>query len=398
MIISEQLQPYFIHYNEQTIKKLLKQFSHEEIINSTSHILPIITDKDIKERIYIILNNIIQLPTCKLCGNKVNFHSITKGYYKYCSLKCSSKDTSENRVESIRKSQGENAFKIKTPLTKERQQIANDRRKQTTLDRYGVESYMQTLEFRQSISNAAMEQYGVEYFTRAKEVQEQTKQTCIERYGYENQMQSSIIQQKSKDTCLEKYGYEHASQSPDIWKKGMDTFKERYGVVSNFGRPEVRDKSLKVKIERYGTPNPSLLSQGFSEISQEFCELLYSRLPENLQKYSHYFKNGRETWIRYKIKEHNNYFFYDFSIMNLKILIEFQGDYWHKNPQIYEYNLENLSIWLKDEFKKEIAEENGFQVFYVWESDYKKDKDKCVNELLQKILLINNETTNIENK
>lgn len=157
MIISEQLQPYFIHYNEQTVKKLLKQFSHEEIINSTSHILPIITDKDIKERIYIILNNIIQLPTCKLCGNKVNFHSITKGYYKYCSLKCSSKDTSKNRVESIRKSQGEDAFKIKTPLTKEQQQTANEKRKQTTIKRYGVESYMQTPEFRQSISNAAME-------------------------------------------------------------------------------------------------------------------------------------------------------------------------------------------------------------------------------------------------
>lgn len=398
MIISEQLQPYFIHYNEQTIKKLLKQFSHEEIINSTSHILPIITDKDIKERIYIILNNIIQLPTCKLCGNKVNFHSITKGYYKYCSLKCSSKDTSKNRVESIRKSQGENAFKIKTPLTKERQQIANDRRKQTTLDRYGVESYMQTPEFRQSISNAAMEQYGVEYFTRAKEVQEQTKQTCIERYGYENQMQSPIIQQKAKNTCLDVYGYEYASQAPEVWKKGMDTFKDRYGINSNFNKSEVRDKSLKTKIEKYGTPNPGLLITGYSKISQEFCDNLYKMLPEELKKYSHYQNKDRETWLRYKVKDHNNYFFYDFSIMSLKILIEYNGDYWHRNPKFYEATEENIEIWKKDEFKKEIAEEQGFQILYVWDSDYKENKEKTLNEILEKILLINNETTNIENK
>lgn len=387
MITSEQLKPYFINHNKWSTKKVLQDFTYSDIYYSTSHILPIITDKDFKERIYIILYNIIEIPTCKLCGKKVNFHSISKGYYQYCSLKCSSKDTSENRVESIRKSQGENAFKIKTPLTKERQQIANDRRKQTTLDRYGVESYMQTPEFRQSISNAAMEQYGVEYFTRAKEVQEQTKQTCIERYGYENQMQSSIIQQKSKDTCLEKYGYEHASQAPEVWKKGMDTKFENHGYYSPFQLECVQEKSKQSILKKYGVPNAFHIRREnrscHSKISQECFWSIYKELNSELQKQCYFGELNREYIMYYQQWNKQKYFFLDFCIIDKKIVIEFQGDHWHKNPKFYEATEENIKIWEKDEYRRRVIEGLGFKLFYIWEDDYRNNKEVTINNILE---------------
>lgn len=394
MITSEQLKPYFINHNKWSTKKVLQDFTYSDIYYSTKHLLPEIKEKDFKERIYIILYNIIEIPTCKLCGNKVNFHSISKGYYQYCSLKCSSKALSKDRVQLMYDRYGENAFKIKTPLTKEKQQEANEKRKQTTLERYGVESYMQTPEFRQSISDAAMEQYGTEYFTQAKEVQAKTKQTCLERYGYENQKQSPEIQQKSKNTCLGRYGYEHASQSPDIWKKGMDTKVKIHGYKSPFQLDRVQEKSRSTCLERYGVPNAFHIKNEnrscHSKISQECFQLLYNKLPNTLKNNCYFGKLNKEYIIYYEQENKQKYFFLDFCILSQKIIIEFQGDYWHRNPKFNEVTEENIKIWQQDKFKKQIIEEQGFEVFYIWENDYRNNREACINQLLEKILLINN--------
>ena len=390
MITSSDLKPFFENYNEWTVRKLLKIYSYEQIYESTKHLLSIKKDKDINERIYLILNKIKEIPTCKYCGNPVTFWSIPKGYHNYCSYSCSNFITSIDRVKLIREKYGDKAFNYSESWYKkseeEKLEVLRGREK-TNLEKFEYKSYMSTPEFRQSITDAAQEQYGVDHFTQAPEIQLATKQTCLDVYGYENQMQSPIIQQQAKDTCLERYGYEYASQNPEIWKKGLVTFKNNYGFNSNFCRLEVQEKAILKKIERYGTPNPSV---GFSKISQEFCWKLYNILPKELQKHTHFATLNSESWIRYKGNNKNKYVFLDMCIYSLKIAIEFHGDYWHKNPQTHEYNLENLSVWLQDEFKKEIIENNGYTLFTLWESTYREDPEKEVNKLLKQILLINN--------
>jgi hypothetical protein len=71
-------------------------------------------------------------------------------------------------------------------------------------------------------------------------------------------------------------------------------------------------------------------------------------------------------------------------------VIEFNGDYWHANPKIYLSN-NSVSypkgiilvddIWKKDATKISVLQENGYQVYTIWESEWKSNKNKILNEI-----------------
>lgn len=63
------------------------------------------------------------------------------------------------------------------------------------------------------------------------------------------------------------------------------------------------------------------------------------------------------------------------------VIIELFGDYWHANPNRYKADdivrrdITAQEIWDKDNKRKEELEEAGYQVYIVWESEFKKDPD-----------------------
>lgn len=80
---------------------------------------------------------------------------------------------------------------------------------------------------------------------------------------------------------------------------------------------------------------------------------------------------------------------FDFFIKKYNLLVEFNGDYFHANPEKYEANYLNKKkkmfaweLWKIDEIKKQEAIENGYNFLTIWESDYKKDKIGSINKIL----------------
>ena len=70
-------------------------------------------------------------------------------------------------------------------------------------------------------------------------------------------------------------------------------------------------------------------------------------------------------------------------------IIEYNGDFWHSNPSLFDENHKcpytkrsQFEIHAKDRDKKRIAEQHGYEVFVVWESDYKNDKEKVIKECI----------------
>jgi len=66
-------------------------------------------------------------------------------------------------------------------------------------------------------------------------------------------------------------------------------------------------------------------------------------------------------------------------------LIEYNGDYWHCNPLLYEpdyfHDLLDMTAkekWDNDSKKISFAKDKGYKVLVVWERDYKNNKDKIV--------------------
>jgi len=302
---------------------------------------------------------------CKTCNiNRTRFVSIFKGYLDGCDdYKCILIRRTKTCFdlygvyytgqipEKIHKTVETWGLKSKEDIQNSSIKMYNS--KINNIDENGLNSFQ-----RQQINcmKTCLEKYGVDNVRKAEEIKDTIKQVVYDRYGEDNFFKTGIFQEISRETKEKKHG--------------DPTFNNR-------------PQAALTCLSRYGVPSPGMIhNTHYSKISQEFCKLLYENLDIEFQKYSYFAGNKDEIWIRYVDNNRNNYYFYDFCLWNKKIIIEFQGDYWHRNPQTYEYNLENLSIWLKDDHKKEVAEENGFTILYVWESDYKNDKEKIIKNCL----------------
>jgi very-short-patch-repair endonuclease len=93
--------------------------------------------------------------------------------------------------------------------------------------------------------------------------------------------------------------------------------------------------------------------------------------------------NIRNNCIGITIK----YYRYDFVLTDIKICIEFNGNCFHANPNLYKkddtpnpYNklLTSESIWLQDKIKTDLIKNQGYMCYNIWESD-EKNEDIFIN-------------------
>ena len=170
----------------------------------------------------------------------------------------------------------------------------------------------------------------------------------------------------SKDICIKKWGYE----------KGIELFNDRTKKWLN---------SLKLN---------NNIFIGYSKISQELFFEIQKKLKGNFK----FAKNGGEFKIQ---KENGGFYFYDFTDIDNKLIIEYNGDMYHANPDKYDENdnphpfrkeIKSKEIWEKDRLKVESVEKIGYKVLTIWDSEYRykgfKNKEliieRCINFLLNK--------------
>lgn len=122
------------------------------------------------------------------------------------------------------------------PLTKKGWTVESERKKrETTIQRYGVENVSQFKEFKD------------------KEIQSK-----LHKYGFANGFSDPNVQQKaitlakdkkSKDkklnTFMEHYGVSHAMKHPSVKNKPYETYKSRTGYDHPLKNPEVKNKMVK---------------------------------------------------------------------------------------------------------------------------------------------------------
>jgi hypothetical protein len=171
----------------------------------------------------------------------------------------------------------------------------------------------------------------------------------------------------SKEKCIEKYGEE----------EGLKRFTKRQNKWF---------KSL--------TDNGNM-KMGYSKVSQELFYGLIKKYDID-ERGDIYFathngefklnKNGGGIWM------------YDFTDVNNNKIIEYNGDDYHGNPKKYlaeDYphpfrkDVTAKEMWDKDAEKIRIANNNGFEVLTIWDSEYrwgnkKEILDKCLEFLGKK--------------
>lgn len=121
-----------------------------------------------------------------------------------------------------------------------------------------------------------------------------------------------------------------------------------------------------------------------SNIANEFFSMLEKYFKGN-EIYS-YIINSKEFRV--------DCFNLDYYDKTLNIAVEFNGDFWHANPNknINPEKFENkcgLTIeekWEKDKIRNEFIESYlNTKIFVVWENDFRKNKEECVNKIVSDI-------------
>lgn len=171
----------------------------------------------------------------------------------------------------------------------------------------------------------------------------------------------------SKEICIKKHGKE----------KGINIWKERQ-------RKWIKTMDDKPHEEKMEILKKKIFSDGkYSKISQKLFWKIYSIL-EN--KKDIFFKELNDEFF-INIKD-ENFFVVDFKYKNK--IIEFQGDFWHMNPKIYESeeinSIRKISaseIWETDLKKKTILEKNNYNILFIWEQDFKNNPQETIKKCLE---------------
>lgn len=232
------------------------------------------------EKLYWYYNNLKYKPACVICGKEVKFINFHLGYRKYCSQKCM-----QNDPEIL------------------------DKKKKTSLERYGVENAMQSDEKKQKLKQTNLKRYGVENPFMLESIKEKIRETNRSKLGVEYPMQSKKVRGKSKDSCLKKYGKKYANQSADVIDKISQTHKQRYGGVG-FASTEISTKCEKTNLDRYGTSN-YFNTQEYKDLMKKLRpEIIAKMKATNLARYGvvNYTQTDEYKQKEYNTKKENNSF------------------------------------------------------------------------------------------
>lgn len=162
----------------------------------------------------------------------------------------------------------------------------------------------------------------------------------------------------------------------------IDKFIDRYGQEEGTKRwNERQEKWLKTlnskPDEEKARINSLKCSSGYtvSKAEKEIFNALAKVIPDI----------SRALSLSYN--ENKNYYVYDISCGNK--IIEYNGDMWHANPTYFNEDWVNpiskltaKEIWDKEINKEQVAIDHGYALLRIWESDYKKNKEKVIKECI----------------
>jgi very-short-patch-repair endonuclease len=317
-------------YPQRCNKRFLIKHNLYDFIESSfdkSYTLP--------EKIYCLLNNLIERPKCKTCNNELIFKH---GYSTFCSRKCSVKDKDVLIKNSIGVSKSlKLAYELNGDSIKHKRNV-------TLKNKYGqdVNSPFSISEVKEKIRNTMNSKYGVDNIFYLKEYR-----SC-----------GKTISQKRSITRNNVYGY-------DI--EYIDrNFIEIKNLCSIHGNVTMNANDFYNRTYRNRNNIQCILCNplhSYSSLESKFEDLL------NELDIKNYSKNTKNVIYPYEI----DFYFHDYMLA-----IELNGVYWHSE-------LHKDSNYHKN--KTELCEKQGIRLLHIWEDDF-YDKYDIIKSMLMNIFKI----------
>jgi len=171
------------------------------------------------------------------------------------------------------------------------------------------------------------------------------------------------------------------TQKNRLSKKGAKNYL--IGKNNSSCRPEVRSKISSTRIERqvavgennpmYGkTHTPEAIKKIFSHRKMNKFEEAVAELLK---------QNGYDYTFQFSITEDKICKSYDFKIKGEPIIVETDGDFWHGNPKTKYHWKDVKKVKKNDIIKEKMANERGYKVIRVWQSEFNKNPEILLEKL-----------------
>lgn len=236
------------------------------------------------------------------------------------------------------------------------------------------------------------------------------KEYCLKHYGVEYVTQLDSMKEKSKKTLLEKYGVDNITKLPEVIKRRKQNNKKKWGVEDPIMLKDIRGDSTERGLEKIqsGLPNEYTFIGKYKVEDKESyyyqieCPnghksdiikgIFYQRLKNNIeicnQCNTSIGSNGEQEVFDYisfiyegNISRSNRRLIspYEIDIVlhDLKICIEFNGDYWHSIKVNDDPNY-HLNKTIR-------CEERGYDLLQIRENDWNSKKDEIKRKLFNRI-------------
>lgn len=182
---------------------------------------------------------------------------------------------------------------------------------------------------------------------------------------------------KGRHLFFEKNGHWPGTDE-DSKLKRKETMIEKFGIPHNWVGKYGQRNCDKTTIQIYGKTSAQMLVDYTPFYNKKTdIEKIFEKILEELEipfqcKFRIYDKEKVNFWFRE----------YDFLILNTKILIEVDGDYWHGNENFFkELSDFQKSVQINDEIKENFANIKGYDIVRFWGSDVKKNVDEVKNKI-----------------
>lgn len=234
-----------------------------------------------------------------------------------------------------------------------------------------------------------VENLGIKEYTRRNKLRAVTLENQISKYGlsegtkrYNKYVETQRIAGSSLSYFIEKYGKIEGTKMyknvNDRKAQSLENFIIRYGDV--------------IGTEKYISYCEGN-NIGYSNKSQIMFDMIYEKLNDIDKSKCYYGKLNREFG---KLNQKEKcYYRYDFTLTNKKIIIEYNGDHYHANPEIYnsgdivskKRGGETLAddIWAHDKTKIDLVVNQGFNVLIVWDSHFDENPQHEIDRIMKVI-------------
>lgn len=307
---------------------------------------------------------------CEFCkSNETILNKDGKSMSRFCSKKCRSSYTCAVRKQTnIEKYGVDNPFKSKEIQAK---------RDATCLKKYGVAKVSDSPEEMAKIKKKQIEtcrsKYGVDFAQQHHTIKEKMKQSWS-KYEGSHPFSDPVCRNKRENALLEKFGVKHPILSPDI------ALKCRSGYVNTMANrrkekiesyPELNDvKWLEEKINELGCVGVAALLGVSTSIVRERVNTLNIKLPNKRRsifekQISAFIETNYSGEIILNSKELGTEI--DILLPELKLAIECNGTYWHSelNGRYRDFHIN----------KTKICNSNGYKLIHVWDYDWIRNTD-----------------------